>query len=154
MTWFSSATTRDQVLSIQPGYKAQFDALYRQLWSLPQIPAEVLELCRLRLAQLHQSETEWQRDEVALARDKRAALPSWHNSPQFSAAERACLGFAEVYAMDPQSITDAQADAVKEHFGDAGLVALIEALGIFFALTRLSLLWQLGPEQGAEEGRP
>ena len=45
--------------------------------------------------------------------------------------------------MDAQALTDELADAVKAHFGDAGLVLLVEALGILDGMTRLSLLWQL-----------
>ena len=52
-----------------------------------------------------------------------------------------------MYAMDAQSITDEQARAVQHHHGDAGLVALVEALGVFDGMTRLSLLWQL-PSSG------
>ena len=43
--------------------------------------------------------------------------------------------------MDVQAITDAQAEAVKAHFGDAGLVLLIEALGQFDGVARLRRLW-------------
>jgi hypothetical protein len=53
------------------------------------------------------------------------------------------LAFTEVYAMDTQALTDQHAQAVKRHFGDAGLVLLVEALGILDGMTRLSLLWQL-----------
>ena len=45
--------------------------------------------------------------------------------------------------MDPQAITDAQAEAVKSELGDAGLVALIEALGLFYGMTRVRQLWDL-----------
>jgi hypothetical protein len=45
--------------------------------------------------------------------------------------------------MDTQAITDELAEAVKLHVGDAGLVLLVEALGILDGRTRLSLLWQL-----------
>jgi len=70
-------------------------------------------------------------------------LTRWESDNCFSVAERACLAFTEVYAMDVQALTDEQADAVKTHFGDAGLVLLVEALGIFDGMTRLSLLWRL-----------
>jgi hypothetical protein len=53
------------------------------------------------------------------------------------------LAFTEVYAMDAQALTDTLAADVKTHFGDAGLVLLVEALGILDGMTRLSLLWQL-----------
>lgn len=146
MTWFNDANTREEVLATLPEYQTSFDALYKALWTLPQMPASVLELCRLRLAQLHDSDTEWQRAEVPLPGAQREQLTRWNTSPAFNAAERACLEFAEIYAMDPQAISDEQAAAVKTHFGDAGLVALVEALGLFYGLTRLSLLWQLKPQ--------
>ena len=145
MTWLNGATTRTQVLAMLPHLQPGFDALYAALWRLPQLPPAVLELCRLRLAQLHDSHTEWQRSEFPLDPEKRDQLSNWNTSPLFSAAEQACLDLAEVYAMDPQAITDEQTDAVKSHFGDAGLVALVEALGLFYGLTRLSQLWQLEP---------
>lgn len=146
MTWFNDAATRREVFATLPQFQGQFDALYGALWSLPQLPADILELCRLRMAQLHNSDTEWHRQEHPVPAGKRERLSHWHSDAQFSAGERACLEFTEVYAMDPQAITDDQATAVKAHFGEAGLVALVEALGLFFGLTRLSLLWQLAPE--------
>jgi hypothetical protein len=53
--------------------------------------------------------------------------------------------------MDAQALTDELAEAVKSHFGDAGLVMLVEALGILDGMTRLSLLWQLPASSGAQE---
>ena len=131
------------MLGILPDIAAPFTRLYQSLWSQPHLPAAVLELCRLRLAQLHGCEVEWQRSEVALAEGKRGSLARWDIDEEFSDAERACLAFTEVYAMDAQALADAHATAVKSYFGDAGLVLLIEALGIFDGMTRLSILWQL-----------
>jgi len=74
---------------------------------------------------------------------KREQLSNWDTDSRYSAMERACLAFTEVYAMDTQAITDELAEAVKLHVGDAGLVLLVEALGILDGRTRLSLLWQL-----------
>lgn len=145
MTW-TGPVTRDQPFAALPECQRGFEALYGTLWRLEEIPAEVLELCRLRVAQLHRSEAEWARREVAVGEDRRAALKDWHSSAAFGEAERACLAFTEVYTMDPQAITNAQADAVKAAWGEAGLVALVEALGLFYGLTRLGLLWDLPPE--------
>lgn len=143
MTWFSKANTREQLIQQAPFLSEQFQAFYSSFWQLPYIPAQTLELCRLRLAQLHQSETEFNRVEIELASSLRDHLSQWSKSEKFSDAEKAALAFAEVYAMDPQAITDALADDVKAHYGDAGLVALIEALGLFYGLTRVSQLWDL-----------
>ena len=150
MTWITNATTREGILALLPRQQALFNKLYASLWQLPHLPGSVLELCRLRIAQMHQSATEWQRQECAIADDQRQQLSQWHCSESFSDAERACLDITEVYVMDPQAITDEQAAAVKRHFGDAGLVALVEALGLFYGLTRLGILWGLAPQQGPE----
>ena len=117
------------------------DALRASLWAQSHLPGEVLELCRIRLAQLHRSAADAERVEFELDGEKRAAVSSWNTAPVLDDAARACLAFTEVYAMDAAAITDAQAAAVKSHFGDAGLVALIEALGIFDGAIRVHLLW-------------
>lgn len=134
------------------------EAFWRSLWQQPHVPAQVLELCRLRLAQLH-----------GATRELANAAPSWPGAqpctekrtivlaangapdPRLSAAERAALEFAEVYAQDPGAITDELADAVKAHFSDAGLVALIEALGMIDARIRLGMM--LGSLLAAKSSR-
>ncbi|WP_116364706.1 carboxymuconolactone decarboxylase family protein [Parahaliea mediterranea] len=146
MTWFSQATTRDDVFATLPAFQPGFDALYASLWSQDAIPPALLELCRLRIAQLHRCDVEWQRPSIAVPEAQRENLQHWHRHPAFGAVERACLDLCEVYTADPAAITDAQADAVKAHVGEPGFVALTEAMGLFFGLTRLSLLWQLPPE--------
>lgn len=148
MAWRNKPRSRAELLAVTPEYGALFNNLYNQLWRLPQIPATTLELCRLRIAQLHRNDSEWQREEVTLDQAQRDQLANWHGVDCFSTAEQACLGFTEVYAMDPQAITDELAEAVKAHYGEPGLVALIEALGLFYGLTRLSLLWQLSVPAG------
>lgn len=152
MTWLGHETAaamgraelgREALMANLPGIAAPFGEFYSALWSQPYLPAEALELCRLRLAQLHVCEVEWNRQQVVLPADRREQLRRWSGESLYSEGEKACLEFTEVYAMDTQSITDAQADAVKAHFGDEGLVVLIEALGILDGMTRLSLLWGL-----------
>lgn len=143
MSWVSSGDDSRAVVGALPALAATFDPLYRALWSQAHLPPATLELCRLRLAQLHQCDVEWQRSEVDIPAGKRDALRNWDSDRQFSDAERACLAFTEVYAMDAQAVTDELASAVKEHFNDAGLVLLVEALGILDGMTRLSVLWQL-----------
>ena len=128
-----------------PNLSAAHRQLYRSLWEQAHVPPAVLELCRLRLAQLHRSEADWTRAEIALPPAMREQLTRWHESDVFDAAARACIAFAEVYAMDANAISDAQAQAVQAHYGDAGLVLLIEALGLFDGMTRLNLLWRSPP---------
>ncbi len=150
MPWITPGGDRrdrfDDMAGELPDLAAPYFALQRSLWDQSHLPVEILELCRLRLAQLHRCDVEVARTELDILKEKRDALTQWEQSELFSAADRACLAFAEVYAMDAQALTDEHAGAVKEHFGDAGLVLLVEALGIFDGRTRVSLLWQLQPE--------
>ena len=148
MGWVSSGDDRDSTIGELAELAAPFSALYGSLWTQRHVPADVLELCRLRLAQLHQCAVELQRQEIRIPAKKSERLAQWDTDPIFSPAERVCLAFTEVYAMDTQALTDQHADAVKMHFGDAGLVLLVEALGILDGMTRLSLLWQLRANTG------
>ena len=143
MGWVNSGDDRDSTIGELAELAAPFSALYAALWTQRHVPADVLELCRLRLAQLHQCAVELQRHEIDIPAEKSEYLAHWDTDPIFSPAERACIAFTEVYAIDTQALTDQHADAVKIHFGDAGLVLLVEALGILDGMTRLSLLWQL-----------
>lgn len=146
MSWLSGGADREQIIGMLPELAGPYRRLYEALFAQSHLPPEILELCRLRLAQLHRNDLEFERRDMALSEDRRSSLSGWESNKAFSAPERACLAFTEVYAMDAQALTDEQADAVKEHFGDAGLVTLIEALGILDGMTRLSLLWQLGED--------
>jgi alkylhydroperoxidase family enzyme len=148
VNWLTG-TDRDGTLALLPGIADHLQSLYRSFFTLECLPAQTVELCRLRLAQLHGSGTDWQLEEVPVLPDRRSALRQWHESGHFDAAERACLALTEVYAIDAGGITDEQADAVKHHYGDAGLVALVEALGIFDGRTRLGLLWGSSTLSGA-----
>jgi alkylhydroperoxidase family enzyme len=150
MAWLSSGSDRTSIIRVLPDIATSFAALYQSLWAQPYVPAQILELCRLRLAQLHQCTVELQRQDCELPPDKRVNLAHWHTHSSFSSAERACLAFTEVYAMDAQALTDEHAAAIKSHFGDAGLVLLVEALGILDGMTRLSLLWQL-PDKTSQQ---
>ncbi len=106
---------------------------------LAQLPPNVLLLCQIRMAQLHGVGSHSGSSDARNALAK--AVSMWPDSEQFSEGEKACLAFAEVYAIDVHSITDAHANAVKQHFGEPGLVALVQALGVLYSEVRLGKLW-------------
>lgn len=151
MGWISNGSDRRSTLGVLPEISLAFDVLYQSLWKQQHVPPAVLELCRLRLAQLHRCDVELHRQECPVPDTKRDKLSQWSSLPLFTDEECACLAFTEVYAMDAQALTDELAEAVRSHFGDAGLVMLVEALGILDGMTRLSLLWQLPASSEAQE---
>ncbi|MEH6551462.1 MAG: hypothetical protein V7711_18790 [Pseudomonadales bacterium] len=152
MSWISSHESKHVIIQELPIIGNNFEQFYDSIWSISQLPATTLELCRLRLAQLHNSEVDWQQQHQPIDQQKRDALAHWDSSTVFTPAEKACIEFTELYAMDVAAISDQQADAVKQHHDDAGLVALIEALGVFNGMTRLSLLWQVSDTDPLNSG--
>ena len=143
MSWLSPQQTWRNILDELPVIGDKFQPFYDSFWHLPQLPAQTVELCRLRVAQLHQNSVEFDRSAIEIPAAQREALANWNRDEHFSAAERACLAFTEVYTMDVSAITDALADDVKTCLGDAGLVALVQALGLYYGRTRIAQLWQL-----------
>lgn len=143
MVWFSDARTTTDVLAQHNTLSPLFMEFYASLGRQTHVPIDTLELCRQRVAQLHENGAELLQQACDVSRQQYAELVSWPSSSRFSDGERACLALAEVYCMDVQAISDEQADAVKAHYGDAGLVALLQALGMYYGLARMSQVWGL-----------
>jgi alkylhydroperoxidase family enzyme len=121
-------------------------------WARRLLDPVVLELCRLRVAQMlgahhPQSVRTPQAQQAGLKEARIAALSDWWNSSDFSPTERACLRFAEQFVLDPKGITDADAAAVTGALGDAGTVAFVEALAIFDGFSRFCCALDVGAEQ-------
>jgi len=117
-----------QALAAGGALTAAYDNVWHVLWEQPYIPAGTLELCRLRLAQLHGATADTAlRMATGVSEEKvRAVLAG---------------SYAEIYVQDPAAITDEVAAQVKQHVGEAGLVCLVEALGFFDGRIRLSQMF-------------
>jgi alkylhydroperoxidase family enzyme len=123
-----------------------YERVWQSLWQQPHVPGAVLELCRLRIARMHGADADLAAPpRMTIDEGPRQAVlsGSYARDDRISPAERAAVEFAEVYAMDAQAITDELAQAVVAHYGEPGLVALIEALGFIDGRIRLSQM--LGP---------
>ncbi|MEM8499013.1 MAG: hypothetical protein AAF542_13380 [Pseudomonadota bacterium] len=144
----NTTVTENQAMSGISKWLAQHSELsplltdfQRSFSGLPQLPPSVLPLCKIRMAQLHRAKVD---NNTSVEFEELAkAVAHWPDHEQFTLLEKACLAFTEVYAMDVHAITDAQSDAVKQTVGEPGLVALVQALGVFYAETRLATLWGL-----------
>lgn len=138
-----------RTLALRPELDAAWRAFATQFWQHERVPVRVLELCRLRLGRLHGAELPDLCDAMRAARAARdpawgAALDRWWESPAFDDLERACLRFAEQFALDPGGITDGEAAAVVGALGDAGTVAFVEALAILDGFSRFARLFETG----------
>lgn len=121
-----------------------FNVVWNDIWRQDHVPPEALELARLRLAQLHGATAEFgggPLPESDPARIEAVRSGRYASDPAITPAERAVLEFTEVYAQDPMALTDELADGVKAHFGEPGLVCLVEALGFIEGRIRLGLMF-------------
>lgn len=139
-------TTETLASALQAGgaLTDDYQAVWEKLWQQSHIPAGLLELCRLRLAQMHRvtAELELRRDvDLDPAKVQDLVAGKNLNNGRFSEGELAALELAELYAMDPAAITDEVAASVKQHFGEPGLVCLVEALGFIEGRIRLALMF-------------
>jgi len=139
----------ERVFSLRPNLFEAWRDFSSLFWTRRLVDPVVLELCRLRVAQLlgarhPQSLRTPEALAAGLSEDRVAVLPSWWSHQGFSATERACLRFAEQFVLDAKGITDADAAAVVGALGDAGTVAFVEALAIFDGFSRFCCSLDVG----------
>lgn len=157
MTWLprraEGETPFEQVFGLRPELLERFKDLYFALWHPPKVDPVLLELCRLHVAGLHGCASEQgtryaPAREAGLSEEKVAALPGWRAAATFSPAERACLAFAEKFALAVQMVDDQDTEELRRHLSSAEIVALCQALALFDGFTRLRLVLAVGGAGG------
>jgi alkylhydroperoxidase family enzyme len=105
------------------------------------VDPDLLEPCRLRIAMLIGNDRliEGSTDEHGALIE---ALPSWPNSPRFSAAQRACLALTEEFVIDVASSTDEALTAVSTELGEQAMADFVSALLVIEQRQRLSMMWE------------
>lgn len=131
--------------ALRPELYADYRAFAERFWADRLVEPTLLELCRIRVAQLLGCAGEARRRTPAavaagLDEARVAALAGWPRSPLFSPAERACLRLTEGFVLDPHGVSDAEAAAVAAHLPPPEMMALIEALALFDGFTRFRLI--------------
>lgn len=159
MSWLperaEGASPLDRVFGLRPDLYEPFRAFYATFWTHDLLDPIVLELCRLRVAQLLRCRNEQQvRYEPALraglTEEQVARLAQWPTAPMFSPAQRAALGFAEQFVIDVEGIDAQLRDTVVDHFTVAGLVALCEALALFDGFCRFRTMLGVDDDPASE----
>jgi alkylhydroperoxidase family enzyme len=154
MSWLPEAAPgRDdfeRTFALRPELFAAWRAFAGLFFEKRLVDPVLLELCRLRIAQLHEasyplSTRTREAREAGLDEAKLARLADWWKQPGFSDLERACLRFAEQFALDPGALSDEEARFVVETLGEAGMVAFVEALAIFDGFARFSRMLGVEP---------
>jgi alkylhydroperoxidase family enzyme len=112
------------------------------VWGQDQVAPELLELCRLRIAQMLGADASLTAPPVVVALDttRLAQLRQWPTSDAFTERDRVALGFAEQLVVDAQGVSDEQAASVIATMGDGGFLVLTYACGFFETTQRASIV--------------
>lgn len=157
VTWLAEVVPADtplgEVLGLRPELAVLSDDYMSEIWAAGD--PVVLELCRLRIAQLlgdaDQQRLRHDRAVAAgLTEAQVGALARHHDDPSFTEHQRACLAYAEQYVVDVHGLTDADAQRVEAGMGQAEFVAFTVALGMFDGVGRMRLALGVG-EAPADE---
>ncbi len=151
MTWLEGAEGSppfDAALGLRPELRDLYRAFYGKLWDERLLPAALLELCRLRVAQLHKCEAELavRHASAGVNSERIVALAEWPQSDRFDARERAALAVAEKMPWRHHEITDGEYAELHAQLGEEGVVALTVAVALFDANCRLRLALDTRPE--------
>jgi alkylhydroperoxidase family enzyme len=135
----------EQIVGHRPRYAAVLAEIEAALWQQEAVSPLLLELCRLRIAQLlgcdvalvHRTP-----EAVAAGLDESlvSSLSQWPTDPRFSGQARVCLGYAEQLLMDAQGVSDEEADRVIDAVGQGGFLVLAYACGWFETTQRARLV--------------
>jgi alkylhydroperoxidase family enzyme len=134
---FSVAQTHfSSVVGARSAYAAALRDVEDAVWAQDLVSATILELCRLRIAQiLGCAAALGHRTPEALAAGFDEALVDslarWPTDSRFDNRTRACLGYAEQILIDAQEVSDEQARVVIDALGEGGFLVLTYACGLF-----------------------
>lgn len=146
-------TPFEQILARSPELATAYREFYGLYWDRDILPARLVELVRLRIAQLNGCESELAiRDQNSGVDEATVeALKSWQSSDGFNSSERAALTYAELIPFAHHQITDDNVEEIKTHLGDDGFVALAMLATFVDANCRLRMLFNL-PTRATETG--
>ncbi len=152
MTWVPIETgglpERDALLGLKSGpYRIVRDTL-TVLWRTTD--PGLLDLCRLRLAQLMGTRAELAGVDGQLLAD----LEAWDASPRFGDRERAALAYAEQYHYDHKGITDEQKAELARHLSRSEVVNFVWALHLNDSYLRILTLLDIAPDPPGTATRP
>jgi hypothetical protein len=152
MTWLpvdrGDLAERDAVLGlVREPYDVVREAL-ELAWTMTD--ARLLDLCRLRLAQLLGTRAELANsDEETLAEFER-----WEESDAFGEADRAALAYAEQYHYDHNWLSDAQRLELARYLQPGATAGFVWALHMNDAYARVLTLLDIAPDPPGTPARP
>ena len=138
-TWLPEVTVAEgasefaAVFGLRPDLFDAYRDFESVFWTHELLDASILDACRARCAQV-------------LRAEGASTYPIAADDP--TSALAVCLVLAEQFVMDPHGVTAEMREAVVAHLGDAGLVALVEALAVFDGFTRFRTILAVEPANG------
>lgn len=150
-------TDLERVWGRRPEYFAIFVADY--LASLSRVDPVLVEIARIRLAQLVESQFDQSIRyqpalDAGLTEEKIAALHDYPTSPLFNDRERAVVEFTEQFAMQSSSITDDDCDRLQQHLTPTEFIYLTKALGTADQFLRANSAFRVEPAEAAPPTMP
>lgn len=141
----------DALIADRPDLGDRYAVLTGGVWDAG-VPAHLLELCRIRMAQLlGDAAGAALRSPQAAGLDEArvAALGRWWDDPGFDPLARAALAVAEQFTIDVHGVTDDQFAAVRDALDPAAAVAFAFALALFDGQSRLRLAFATPSDRSA-----
>lgn len=154
MSWLAQAPNAaspiEGYFGLRPELLDRYRRFYGTLWDEELLDPGLLEMVRLRIAQIHGSRAEMavRHRSTGLSPEKIDALAQWRGSDLFDDRDRVLLAYAEQIPFAHQMISDEDAAAVRDVLGDAGYVAFSVAVAMFDALCRVRLTMELAESGG------
>ena len=126
---------------LEPRVFEHLAVLERELWHDGALEAPLVELVRLRIAQILAAPAELDRRSpaaVAAGLDEAMVteLPNWPTSPLFDERQRAVLSWSEQWVIDASEMTDDDAARLMAALSPKECAALSTVLAVFESLTR------------------
>ena len=152
-SWLSGeaggGTTLDRVFGLVPEAYDAYRRLDDAIWDPDLVDPSLLELCRLRIAQLVGCDAELavRHDEAratGLTEAKIDELRQWPTSSHYSDGDRVVLNFAEKFVIDASSVDDDDCAALRAHLSDPAIAALTTAVALFDAMARFQVALGVG----------
>ena len=120
---------------------AKYAQFYATFWRNGHVPRRTLELCRRRIAAIHDCAAEWSIEDAAAALSAAEADQVRHGRfSTFTEVERAALAVAEKIPFLHHDIDDGDVERIRSGLGEAGTVTLMTALAFFDATARLRII--------------
>lgn len=145
MSWLTgednAPSALEGVLGLRPELLSRYRAFYATFWEDGLVPPRTLELCRLRIAAIHECEAEWLiRDATVGLSDEELKQLQAGRFDGYSSDEQAALAVAEQIPHQHHQISDADIQTLEHLLTPAGAVSLLTAIAFFDVASRLKLV--------------